>query len=128
MTPNHLRPASQTDLDHARERLERANFKLGKARGKSILSTAQAATDAQDLQDCLAAAADAENEFARVAERFVAPARDQPAAEATEAVQAGQVIATFTTTIPNGEASIVSGGDPFGPDDKPLHDAFRSVV
>lgn len=68
------RPITQIDIDHAREVLERANFKLGKARSRSIMSTAQASADAQDLQACVDAACKAENEFAELAERFVTPA------------------------------------------------------
>jgi hypothetical protein len=77
------RPVSQNDIDRAREHLERCNFKLGKARSRAIMSQAQATADATDLQACVAAAAAAENEFASLAERFVAPSLE---AETTLAI------------------------------------------
>lgn len=82
MNPPIPENPTQTDIDRAREELENANFKLGKARSKSIMSTAEAARDAQDLQDNIDRAAAAENRFAQITDRFINRARAKPAANA----------------------------------------------
>lgn len=75
--PDH---PTQTDIDRAREDLENANFKLGKARARSITSTAQASLDAQECQDCVDRAAAAENRFVQITDRFINRARTPVAA------------------------------------------------
>lgn len=117
MTTTHPRPVTQADIDHAREALERANFKLGKARSRSIMSTAQAAADAQDLQACVDAAAKAENEFAGLAERFVAPPQ-------------GEIEAAFPMRMASAperpiDQIATDARSPVNLDAEPLHDAFR---
>lgn len=107
------RHVTQTDIDRAREELERANFKLGKARSRSIMSQAQASADATDLQACMDQAVKAENDFAVLAERFVTP----PAAE-PDPVAAPRAPVEHAPQVAN-------GGAPVGLDGEPLRDAFR---
>lgn len=94
---------SQIDIDHAREVLERANFKLGKARSRAIMSSAQASADAQDLQACVDAAGKAENEFAELAERFVTPAP----AEASVVISGQGISERIDTTTGQGALATV---------------------
>jgi hypothetical protein len=112
------RPVTQTDIDRAREVLERANFKLGKARSRAIMSSAQASADAQDLQACLDGAANAENEFAELAERFVSPPATAVEPDAHPVTFEGLGTGGFVKT----------DDDPVGLDGQPLRDAFRPVV
>lgn len=91
---------TQTDIDRAREELENANFKLGKARARSITSTAQASLDAQEHQDALDRAAAAENRFVAITDRFInrariaaaKPAANAPGADADAQIFDGKVV------------------------------------
>jgi hypothetical protein len=105
------RHVTQTDIDRAREELERANFKLGKARSRSIMSQAQASADATDLQACMDQAVKAENDFAVLAEKFVTPPAAEPVALQHSPIE-------HATQAANGVA-------PVGLDGEPLRDAFR---
>ena len=107
------RQVTQADIDRSREVLERASFKLGKARTRSIMSTAQAAADAQDLQACVDDAAKAENDFAQLAERFVTPP--------PVAVEVGTGYTRSTLTDQNGVLVSVLAGEDHG--DNVLRDA-----
>lgn len=110
------RQVTQADIDRSREVLERASFKLGKARTRSIMSTAQAAADAQDLQACVDDAAKAENDFALLAERFVTPPAQAPEASTTN----GATAYAPSVAFPNG---LIATGADLGDGDSVLRDA-----
>lgn len=117
LLPN--RHVTQTDIDRAREELERANFKLGKARSRSIMSQAQASADATDLQACMDQAVKAENDFAVLAERFVTPVVADAPIASTPAVTAPVEVVYDERS--SGEVRAM----PVGLDGEPLRDAFR---
>jgi hypothetical protein len=75
---------SQSQIDNAREALERTQMKLGKIQARAILSSATAKADQLDLADAEKAADKAQDEYRALVNRFTNADR---IAEATTAIQ-----------------------------------------
>lgn len=118
-TTNTQKSVTQADIDHARDHLARTKFKLGNALSRSIMSSRQAAVDADELKACEDVAKAAERDFTTLCERFVTP-QAQDTAPAVETSGAPRLTDDLfldglerhiASVIVTGQKIVVSGED-----------------
>lgn len=88
---------SQATVDNAREALERAQFKLGRAQTKAIISSAQAGADKDALDEAQAERDKAEAELVAIVKRFTG--RDFSLEASLEAVRSKMADVTASRQV-----------------------------